>query len=260
MRRRINDDLDLPNVGHRAKLMDLQQITTRDPMVRTIMENRNKKRDQTRNLENVLPDGSWKDQRCFIIGGGPSLTGFDFERLRGERIIAINKAFAYCMFADVLYFMDYIHFYSELKSGKFGGEMLAKWNTFPGIKVFSDSHARNLPDSHWINLAFNPQGVSRSQKRGINRGTNCGYGAINLAVVMGANPIYLLGYDMKHDGKRTHFHDGYWRTAVPMALGEFVAELGGMRCDLNARRIKVVNLNPDSALKWFEFKTIDEVL
>jgi len=65
---------------------------------------------------------------------------------------------------------------------------------------------------------------------------------------------------MKHNGKITHFHEGYSRTAQPKALAEFVGEFGAIRGDLNGRRIKVVNLNPDSALKWFEFKTIDEVL
>ena len=240
--------------------MNLGQITTSDPAVRDIMENRNKKRDQTKNIENVLPDGSWRGERCFIIGGGPSLVGFDFERLRGERIIAINKAFAYCEFASVLYFMDYIHFYLALKEGRFGGEMLAKWESFKGFKVHADSKARNVEDSYWINLSIFQNGVSTSQKRGLFRGTNCGYGAINLAVLMGASPIYLLGYDMKHVGKKTHFHEGYWRTAIPKALKEFIGELGMIRHDLKARRIKVVNLNPDSALKWFEFSTIDKVL
>ena len=77
---------------------------------------------------------------------------------------------------------------------------------------------------------------------------------------MSANPIYLLGYDMKHDGKITHFHEGYSRTAQDKALKEYIGDLGAIRRDLRARRIDVVNLNPDSALKWFPFQTIDEVL
>ena len=54
----------------------------------------------------ILPDGSWSGRRCFIVGGGPSLKGFDFERLRGERVIAINKAFYDVPFADIVFAMD----------------------------------------------------------------------------------------------------------------------------------------------------------
>lgn len=241
-------------------MTNLGQITTSDPAVQERAAARNRGRNEALNFATVLPDGSWKGQRCFIIGGGPSLKGFDFERLRGERVIAINKAFASCMFADVLYFMDYIHFYGNITEGRFGPEYLEKWKSFTGIKAHADSRRRDLPDTYWINLSSYQYGVSTSQKRGLYRGSNCGYGALNLAVLMGANPIYLLGYDMKHDGKTTHFHEGYWRTAQPKALREFIAEFGGIRNDLKARRIKVINLNPDSDLKWFPFSTIEEVL
>jgi hypothetical protein len=240
--------------------MEIGQITTSDRAVQRKAAERNRKRNEALNLVTILPDRSWKGQRCFIIGGGPSLTGFDFERLWGERVIAINKAFASCMFADVLYFMDFIHFYTNIEDGRFGPEYLEKWKAFKGIKVHADSRGRDLPDVYWINLSSYQYGVSTSQKRGLFRGSNCGYGALNLAVLMRANPIYLLGYDMKHDGKITHFHEGYSRTAQGKALKTFIGELGAIRHDLKARRIKVVNLNPDSALKWFEFSTIDKVL
>lgn len=241
-------------------MVELGQISTSDPAVQRKAAERNRKRNEALNLSSVLPDGSWKGRRCFIIGGGPSLTGFDFERLRGEKVIAINKAFASCMFADVLYFMDFIHFYTNIEDGRFGPEYLEKWKTFPGIKVHADSRGRDLPDVYWINLSSYQYGVSTSQKRGLYRGSNCGYGALNLAVLMNANPIYLLGYDMKHNGKITHFHEGYSRTAEDKALREFIGEFGAIRNDLRARRINVVNLNPRSALKWFSFQTIDEVL
>ena len=32
---------------------------------------------------------------CFIVGGGPSLTGFDFSQLNGYDVIAVNKAVEY---------------------------------------------------------------------------------------------------------------------------------------------------------------------
>ena len=35
----------------------------------------------------------WKGRRCFVVGGGPSLQGFDFNVLKGELVIALNAGF-----------------------------------------------------------------------------------------------------------------------------------------------------------------------
>ena len=32
------------------------------------------------NIQDILPDGAWSGKRCFIIGGGRSLKGFNFSR------------------------------------------------------------------------------------------------------------------------------------------------------------------------------------
>ena len=82
----------------------------------------------------VLPDKSWKGQRCFIIGGGESLKDFDFSKLKGELTIGINRAFEkhYC---TINFSMDR-QFYEWLINGKLGKEALRKWNAYKGYKVF----------------------------------------------------------------------------------------------------------------------------
>ena len=42
-------------------------------------------------ITDVLNSDSWKGKRCFIIGGGPSLSDFDFDILKDELTIGINK-------------------------------------------------------------------------------------------------------------------------------------------------------------------------
>ena len=49
--------------------------------------------DEGRMLYDVLPDGEWAGQRCFIIGGGESLKDFDFSKLKNELVIGVNLAF-----------------------------------------------------------------------------------------------------------------------------------------------------------------------
>ena len=42
-----------------------------------------------------LREGQWTGHPCFIIGGGPSLKGFDFNLLEGRKTIGINRAFEF---------------------------------------------------------------------------------------------------------------------------------------------------------------------
>ena len=47
----------------------------------------------TFDLSNILCDGAWKGQRCFVIGGGPSLNNVDLAYLKDELVIGVNRAF-----------------------------------------------------------------------------------------------------------------------------------------------------------------------
>ncbi len=48
-----------------------------------------------------------KKSRVFIIGGGTSLTGFDFSLLKDDDIIAVNKSIEYVPHAKYFITMDY---------------------------------------------------------------------------------------------------------------------------------------------------------
>ena len=61
------------------------------------------------------------NETIFIIGGGPSLKGFDFRTLSGKRTIAINKALLYMTDPDAVYWTDgrfYTWFKNEVDSFK----------------------------------------------------------------------------------------------------------------------------------------------
>jgi hypothetical protein len=209
----------------------------------------------------VLPNGAWAGQPCFIIGGGPSLIGFDFEHLRGRgRIIAINKAYLYAPFADVLFFMDFASFYTPLKHNQFGADALRAWDDFKGLRVFLNLRGRAVPDAYSIR-SIGRVGLPTSLKGGLYHGNNSGFGAIGVAICAGADPIYLLGYDLKHQGGVTHFHGGYGRRQPEAVMRSYLKGLTEL-AQLIARRgwPRVINLNPSSALRAFPFSTIDEVL
>lgn len=208
-----------------------------------------------------FPDGAWKGRRCFIIGGGPSLKGFDFNRLRGEHVIAVNAAFYNAPFADIMFAMDR-DLLTKLMAGKVGKESGESYRQafadFAGAKVWLDVEG-NYPGVDTVPNAGHT-GWSKSLAAGLCNGQNSGYGALNLAMILGADPIYLLGYDCSKgkDGEK-NFHNAYTGGGNPDAMNIFKREIEAGAQLLDGSR-KIVNLNPDSALRCFEFGNVDDVL
>lgn len=202
-----------------------------------------------------LTDGEWAGQPCFIIGGGESLKRFDFGRLCGAgRIIAINRAFESIPFADIIFFMDQ-PYYEDIMQGKYGQAAIDKWKAFQGRKVFLNlSGYRMSPDIISVS-SLGLAGPPRPLAEGIYHGNNSGAGAISLAVALGANPIYLLGYDCK--GK--HFHDGYGGETGDRVGGIFANSLTELAKQIGISH-RILNLNPDSASRAFPFGDVDKIL
>lgn len=211
-----------------------------------------------RHISEVLADGAWAGHRCFIIGGGPSLRGFNFAQLKGEKIIVINRAFEVCPFADIMFSMDN-RFYNWLIRGQLPGS-LEKFMAFKGLKVWLEVSNNNYHHGIYYVVGLPTDGFPHSLKAGIYHGNHSGYGALQLALVLGADPIYLLGYDMKHQGKQTHFHSGYPSRQGEHTLQSFKLGLDRMAPLIRKAGRKVINLNPYSALKCFEFGILEKVL
>jgi hypothetical protein len=248
-------------------------ITQQSPPVTRMVRDRDRlfaerKREEFRKLNPHRPfadfvaDGAWADQQCFILGGGPSLEGFDFESLRGKgRIIAINRAYENAPFADILYFMDN-KFYQWVHKGELSPGCLEAWNSFPGYKVFLNIMGREFDDVYSIR-SLGRVGLSNSIRKGLYHGNNSGVGAIGLAYCLKADPIYLLGIDCRIDERRkkSHYHSGYAKQFTPAsAFQSFKGDFERLNRFLRQTTTSVINLNPHSALKCFPFSTIDEVL
>ena len=69
----------------------IQKIETVDEIIRKEIIRQTPQSFTEKFLKDSLPSGSWRGEKCFIIGGGPSLQNFDFLQLLGEKVIAINK-------------------------------------------------------------------------------------------------------------------------------------------------------------------------
>lgn len=192
----------------------------------------------------------WQSETVYLIGGGPSLKEFKWNRLKGKRTIAINKAIEFWPHADVMYWTDG-RIYSWLKE---------KIHSFKGLKFT----IRALPyEDKSIHI------LKKGKKFGLEtardtlaHGNNSGYAAINLAIHLGAKRIVLLGYDMGSDGKNSHFHDGYPVNATNENIykNHFLPGFDIIEHLLNDKGIKILNACPTSKLNSFKKITIDEAL
>lgn len=184
----------------------------------------------------------------YIVGGGPSLKGFDFNLLKGKTVIAVNKAFFHLPFAQVLYWSD-TRFYEW-----YGKEV----DFFKGIKVTCRSQPKK---ADIINLLNTGKNGLETMSYGLRDGGNSGYAAINLAYHLGAKRIVLMGFDMQTNGKETHWHDGYSSTANTETMQRLmVPNFDTLVEPLEKRKVKVYNASHTSVLTCFLKISIEEAL
>lgn len=198
------------------------------------------------------PKANWKDQEVFIIGGGYSLkkNNFDWNLLKSERTIGCNTAFKLgsdicdiCIFGDKRW---YNHYHTDL--AKFGGTVISN----------APFLARSSPPWVWF-IPRERRGLF-SEKLGWNG--NTGASAINLALILGASTVYLLGFDMKLiDGKSNWHEEVIRKDAVkPSSYERFNQEFGFVKSGWkkNFPDRKIFNVTNDSALDVFPKLNHDE--
>lgn len=186
-----------------------------------------------------IPEKSWQGQEVFIVGGGESLKGFDWDLLKPLRTIGCNDAYLHgtdiCIFGDKRWF-------------EFHQKALENYG---GI-VFTNCPQVQKSKLPWLWLL-------RREARGLHNGAlgwnkNTGASAVNLALILGAAKIYLLGFDMKLSKTgESNWHENKLMKSNKKVYPEF---LKGFKCVAQNLRTKypeveVINVTDDSALNEF---------
>lgn len=194
----------------------------------------------------------WDGDTVFVLGGGPSLTGFDARCLSGRRVIAVNCAFRLGQF-DVMFYGD------PQWPDKYGKGL----DEFGGLKVTVREEHQNRRDVRVVFRDGHSMGLSKSPGK-LHWNLSSGACAINLATLLGAGKIILLGFDMKQQGGRDHFHRDYFHadgTHAAMAKYEtMLIRFPSIAADLTKMSIPCLNACPDSAIECFPKCTIEESL
>jgi hypothetical protein len=203
----------------------------------------------------------WDDRKVFIIGGGPSLIGFDFDRIRGCGLfLGVNDSAFHVGGCEALCSMDQTWIKKRRKWYKhFAGEVfLAVTDNFE----FNEYHVKTatyLLRQRFDGLSFNTKMLT---------GHNSGYAALNLAFLKKCREIYLLGFDMcgkKREGDSegdegiVHWHKGYdWRHVNRHRLfGGWIAHFFQAAEVFRKENIEVWNCSPESKLEAFPKISLD---
>lgn len=194
-----------------------------------------------------------------LLATGPSLAEADVERVRLARdrrpdlkVVAINDAYRLAPWADVVYAADaawWAHHAAEVR--ELPGELWTQ-GVHAGLgpkpaKAFASLKDRlNVVPSQRKDVPSFDPGV-------ISQGGNSGFQAVNLAVLMGAVRVLLLGFDMGlgPDGERHFFgkHPPGLHMDSPYPI--FIRAFERAAPVYAQRGIVILNASRRSALKCF---------
>jgi len=155
----------------------------------------------------------------YVVCGGPSLIGFDFEKLRAQDVIVVNKSIVDVPWAKYFITMDFTFLAKVPKECLSGGS----------TKVFVANFAPEYPymaevDGRIVDTRFNKvytlnafDMIIKSWRLDglgtafydFRSGENSGFCAFQLAVLLGYDKINLLGVDLVVQEEKTHYHGGY---------------------------------------------------
>jgi len=176
--------------------------------------------------------------KCFCIGCGSSIKGFDLNRLKGYRTIGTNRILIDFPDVEYLVFLD----------RKFFDLYQTEIEAYKGLIL---APQRALPEGYYrdnISEIFTKLCV----KEGSLAGGLSGLTALNIACHW-YNEIYLLGYDM--------YPGHYYSDAPDLYTPERADKYGERFKQLKALYpgIKIYNCNPQSAIKCFDYADINNI-
>jgi hypothetical protein len=201
-----------------------------------------------------------------VISTGTSLRGFDFKRLNGKVTLGVNRIIEH-YHPSMMHFVDTTaHKTHERALRDYNGMIIAGIGSLPtgthdNTFIVGPPDARppkRLSTSEGIAKAFelNKQKVGRSFSDDLF-GSGAGCTALHTAILLGGNPIYLLGYDYYKDNG-SHF-DEYNESRNDEEVYKFSME--GIEQICREEWIpEIYNCNPNSKLKCFPHINLELLL
>lgn len=204
-----------------------------------------------------LPD--WTNETVAILGGGPSLTREQAEYCRGKcKTIGINRAYR----DDMAPWIDWLHAYDE--EFWLNHPAAVKW---PGLKTTGQSPSGIVGGDDIILIKMAPKYTAKpfdDPMRPVHAGRDSGYQAIQLAALVGAARVLLLGFDAHSVGRhgKHNWHEGYEYLGQRKPC-DFEMHLGlheDLEVIMRVRGVWVINCTPGSAITAYSMMPLEQAL
>lgn len=151
-----------------------------------------------------------------IIGGGPSLKGFDFNRLHGHDCIAANQAVFDTPSPRYFVTVDQTFLHKIKRPIPLSTTRVFIVNMATGFLIEQDGRiidkrmnlVYDFSQFDTIIKSLRCDGVGQTI-RDFRNGANSGFAALQLALLLGYTRIRLLGIDLTTSGNITHYHKAY---------------------------------------------------
>ena len=185
----------------------------------------------------------WQGEDVYVLGGGPSVRSFPLSRLtRPVKVVGCNDAYLFGEdVVDVLTFGD-LKWYNHHKQK-------------PAFFAFQNPKITNHPrlkDEQGIIWAPREQHGFHLSALGWNG--NTGSMAINIALLLGAARVLLVGFDMAlgPDGKG-HWHKHELDSPQEHHYTRYKEEIERTASDISKKwpGVTIINLNPLSTMSTF---------
>jgi hypothetical protein len=184
------------------------------------------------------------DRRVFLIGGGPSLKGFDLSSLKDGTKVGINHSI-FDVDCDLGVSIDQRFMLDDIMVN--------------GLREFSQSKALFLcPPTSKVDEVHKaiPEAIILVESREFTldpgvchrQGGTSGYAALDIVASRGARDIVLLGFDYRPG----HYHGGYpWSCGQKDNWVQWAENFGPMSKVLAGAGVVVVNASIDSRISCF---------
>lgn len=191
--------------------------------------------------------------RVFIIGSGSSIKGLDFDLLKNEDTIATNWSAkhvlspTYFITADsgVILKAANADFWGLGKDTKKIVVMGSKHRRYSSVKDVLNKYDKVIKPTRF-------DGQISFKKGKFATGRNTGFCALQYAVLLGYQKIYLLGIDLRFsEGGKKYWYDEKVRNQNKEHLNFLKHFVEGMRIIQNKSKIKVISCSDISRLNAY---------
>lgn len=195
------------------------------------------------------PAEIYKGQSVYVIGGGTSVAEHDLTVLRDKPVVGLNQAFAvipeiinFCVFGDTAFF-NFLESKKELAK-EFKGEFVTNVSLPRGVDSYENV-------STFERDAFMNKGKSFGWYG------NTGVLGVELAITLGAERVYLLGFDNYNKNGLSHYHEYHKGEVSSEALNMFYSQFtrANKVWKMDYPNVEIINLNPNSRLDMFKLKS-----